>query len=222
MKLVIANRNYSSWSFRPWLLMTDFGLEFDLVEESLAGNDLRERLLRHSPAAKVPVLIDGPLTVWDSLAICEYVSEQYLGGRGWPESSGSRAHARSISAEMHSGLSALRSEMPMNIRARRVIQASPAAERDVRRVIEIWTDCRDRHGAEGDWLFGRFSIADCMFVPVAMRFITYGVDLTPPAAEYVEAVLENASVQEWIDAALLETEIIPEDEAGEDRESGKQ
>lgn len=217
MKLVIANRNYSSWSFRPWLLMTEFGLEFDLKEESLAGNDMKERLLRHSPAGRVPVLVDNGLTVWDSLAICEYVSEQHLSGRGWPDSATSRAHARSVSAEMHSGLMALRSEMPMNIRARRIIRASAAAEADVRRVDEIWSDCRQAHRAAGDWLFGEFSIADCMYAPVAMRFVTYGTLLSAPSQRYVETVLENPSVKTWVEAALKEIEIVPEDEAGEDR-----
>lgn len=217
MKLVIANRNYSSWSLRPWLLMKESGLEFDLVEESLAGDDMKERLLRHSPAGKVPVLTDGALTVWDSLAICEYISEQYLGGRGWPESAVSRAHARSVSAEMHSGLAALRSEMPMNIRARRTVNASAAALADVRRVDEIWADCRQLNESRGNWLFGEFSIADCMFAPVALRFMTYGANLSSQAQAYMETVLSNASIQAWIEAALKETEIVPEDEAGEER-----
>jgi glutathione S-transferase len=217
MKLVIANRNYSSWSLRPWLLLSEFGLDFELVEESLGGNDLKERLRRHSPSCKVPVLIDGDLTVWDSLAICEYVSEQYLDGKGWPAAPASRARARSVSAEMHSGFMGLRSEMPMNIRAKRTVTPSKPATRDIRRIDEIWSDCRAQSSGAGDWLFGGFSIADCMFAPVVMRFETYGAELSAPARRYRDTVLGNACVQNWIEAALKETEIIPEDEAGEPR-----
>jgi glutathione S-transferase len=217
MKLVIANRNYSSWSMRPWLLMSEFGLEFELVEESLAGNDLEERLRRHSPSCKVPVLVDGELTVWDSLAICEYLSEQYLDGKGWPESTASRAHARSVSAEMHSGFTGLRSGMPMNIRAKRTVMPSIAATRDIRRVDEIWSDCRQQYAGQGDWLFGRFSIADCMYAPVVMRFATYGTEISEAGQRYMATVLANANVKSWIEAALKETEIIPQDEAGEPR-----
>jgi glutathione S-transferase len=217
MKLVIANRNYSSWSLRPWLLLTEFGLEFELIEESLGGDDLKDRLRRHSPSCKVPVLIDGDLTVWDSLAICEYVSEQYLGGKGWPESVASRAWARSISAEMHSGFTGLRSEMPMNIRAKRTVTPSKAATRDIRRVDGIWTDCRQQYAGQGDWLFGSFSIADCMYAPVVMRFLTYGTEISEAGRRYMKTVEDNAGMQTWVEAALRETEIIPEDEAGEPR-----
>ena len=216
MKLVIANRNYSSWSLRPWLLMSEFGLKFDLIEESLAGDDLSERLGRHSPSCRVPVLIDGDVTVWDSLAICEYVSEQYLDGKGWPESPASRAQARAISAEMHSGFMALRSEMPMNIRAKRIITPSVAAVADVRRIDQIWSDCRRQYAGRGDWLFGSFSIADCMYVPVALRFRTYGMALSESGQRYMDTILENAGVKAWIGAAMQETEIIPQDEAGKD------
>ena len=137
--------------------MTEFGLDFELRQESLAGDDLKERLRQYSPSCKVPVLIDGDLTVWDSLAICEYVSERYLGGDGWPKAVDSRAYARAICAEMHSGFMALRSEMPMNIRARRMITPSDAALADVRRIDAIWSACRHQYGNEGDWLFGKSS-----------------------------------------------------------------
>jgi len=218
MKLVIANKNYSSWSMRPWLLMSEFGLEFEVVQESLAGSDLKERLGRHSPSCKVPVLIDKGLAVWDSLAICEYVSEQYLGGKGWPDAVSARAHARSISAEMHSGFMAMRSEMPMNIRARRVVQPSEAALANITRIDQIWLDCRQQYGGGGDWLFGKFSIADCMYAPVAMRFNTYGTELSKASQAYVSALSNNPSVMAWIEAARKETEIIPVDEAGEERQ----
>jgi len=217
MKLVIANRNYSSWSLRPWLLLSEFNVEFELVEESLGGGNLKKRLRRYSPSCKVPVLIDDDLTVWDSLAICEYVSERYLDGKGWPGAPDSRARARSVSAEMHSGFMGVRSEMPMNIRAKRTVAPSKAALADVRRIDEIWSDCRARHAGEGGWLFGRFSIADCMYAPVVMRFRTYGTEVSGPSQGYMETVSGNSSVKAWIEAALKETEIVPEDEAGEPR-----
>ncbi len=215
MKLVIANKNYSTWSFRPWLLMSEFNLAFEEISESLNGDDLTERLRRHSPSCKVPVLIDRGLTIWDSLAICEYLSEQYLAGKGWPESKTARAHARSVSAEMHSSFTGLRSEMPMNIRAKRQVSLSAAAHSDIRRIDDIWSDCRQQYGGSGVWLFGDFSIADCMFAPVVMRFLTYGADLYETSRAYMETVLENGSVQQWMIAAKAETEVIGADEAGE-------
>lgn len=215
MKLVIANKNYSTWSMRAWLMLSEFNLAFEEIRESLGGDDLKQRLRRHSPSCKVPVLIDGGLTVWDSLAICEYVSETCLNGKGWPADVNLRSHARSVSAEMHSSFVALRSEMPMNIRAERIVHASAAALADIRRVDDIWTDCRQQYKKRGAWLFGAFSIADCMFAPVVMRFKTYGVDLSDSSRQYMDTVLNNTSVKAWINAALAETEIIPDDEAGE-------
>jgi len=217
MKLVIANKNYSSWSMRAWVLLKAFDLEFEEIRESLKGDDLSERLRRYSPSARVPVLIDGDLTVWDSLAICEYVSETRLQGGGWPADAPARAHARSISAEMHSGFMALRSELPMNIRARRIIQPSGAALRDIRRIDGIWTDCRRRYGQQGDFLCGGFSIADCMFAPVVMRFKTYGAELSAESESYMAAMLRHNAVKSWIEGALAETEIIEADEAGKQR-----
>ncbi len=215
MKLVIANKNYSSWSLRPWLLMTEFDLAFEEINESLAGDDLKKRLSQYSPSCKVPVLIDEDLTVWDSLAICEYVSEKCLQGKGWPELETARAHARSISAEMHSSFVGLRSEMPMNIRAKRKVTLSEAALNDVRRIDDIWSECRQTYQEKGDWLFGDFSIADCMFAPVVMRFLTYDIDLSEQSQRYMTTVLNNSSLNTWITAAKQETEIIPSDEAGE-------
>jgi glutathione S-transferase len=215
MKLVIANKNYSTWSLRPWLLMSEFNLPFEEISESLNGDDLTERLRRHSPSCRVPVLIDSGLTIWDSLAICEYLSEQYLDGKGWPKSTAARAHARSVSAEMHSSFTGLRSEMPMNIRVKRQVSLSEAAYSDIRRIDDIWSDCRQQYGGSGVWLFGDFSIADCMFAPVVMRFMTYGADLSESSRAYMKTVIENGSVQQWMAAAKAETEIIGADEAGE-------
>lgn len=214
MKLVIANKNYSTWSLRPWLLLSHHNVVFDEVFESLGGDDLTERLRRHSPSARVPVLVHDNLTVWDSLAICEYISEIELEGRGWPGEIRERSQARSISAEMHAGFTALRSEMPMNIRARRTIEPSAAALRDIQRIDEIWSDCRKQAGSRGKWLFGEFSIADCMFAPVALRFMTYGADLSEASRTYMESILEHPGIVKWMTAAKTETEIIPADEAG--------
>ncbi len=161
--LVIGNYNYSTWSMRPWLLIKAFYIPCEVIVESLCGADLSERLRRHSPSARVPVLKDGVIDVWDSLAICEYLSEHYLDGKGWPADKTARAFARSVSAEMHSGFSALRGEMPMNIRARRRIEPSDACLRDIDRVTEIWETGRRNFAHQGNFLAGTFSIADCLF-----------------------------------------------------------
>lgn len=216
MKLVIGNKNYSTWSLRPWLLLSHFGIEFEEVQESLQADAIGERLGRYSPTRKVPVLIDGELTVWDSLSICEYVSEVHLGNRGWPSSPAQRATARSISAEMHAGFSALRAEMPMNIRARRHIDLSEAAMADLKRIDAIWS-LAPAH-KEGPWLFGDFSIADCMYAPVALRLLTYEVPLSEPAREYASAITEHPCIRNWMEAALTETEVVPEDETGVPRD----
>ena len=216
MKLVIGNKNYSSWSLRPWLLLTHFKLPFEEINISLGAENLSDQLQQFSPSCRVPVLIDGPVTVWDSLAICETVSEQYLDGKGWPTEETARAHARSISAEMHSSFLALRNELPMNCRARRKIAISPLALKDIARIDTIWSDCISRSNAGGPWLFGDFSIADCMFAPVVLRFRTYGIGGSEASQRYMENVLANKHLLAWIDAGKKEVEVLPEDEAGED------
>lgn len=214
LTLVIANKNYSSWSLRAWLFLKNTGAPFREIRIPLDTPETRSQIARYSPSGRVPVLLDGPRTVWDSLAICEYINETVPGANGWPEGLAARAMARSVSAEMHSGLAALRNEMPMNIRARRRITPSDAARADVARVLTNWESCRAQHGAGGPWLFGRFSIADAMYAPVVFRFQTYGVALTGSAAEYTRAVLAHPAVAEWEAAAAAETEIVPSDEAG--------
>ncbi len=214
MKLVIGNKNYSTWSLRPWLLLKHFDVAFDEVQESLKAEGLSERLAVHSPSKRVPVLIDSDLHIWDSLAICEYVSEQYLDGGGWPADAAQRARARAISAEMHAGFNALRSELPMNLRARRKVTLSDAAQRDIARIDELWSSQLNDVG--GPYLFGDFSIADCMYAPVALRFPTYGIELGEQATAYQQTLIENPSVREWVAAGLKETEIVEEDETGED------
>jgi glutathione S-transferase len=218
MKLVIGNKNYSSWSLRPWLLLKAFDVPFEEQNVSLLGlgtPGLTRRLLDYSPSARVPVLIDGERVIWDTLAICEYVSEQYLSGRGWPENPGCRARARAITAEMHSGFAALRTAMPMNCRAKRRLVPTGAVLADIKRVDEIWSDRRPIEDGDS-WLFGEFSIADCFYAPVAFRFETYGVVLSSEASEYMKKLLAHPAVEDWYHDALLESEVIVEDEAGED------
>ena len=215
MKLVIGNKNYSSWSLRPWLLLAHFGVDFEEVQESLRADGLKARFAQYSPTSRVPVLIDDEIVVWDSLAICEYVSEQYLAGKGWPRDKVLRAEARAVCAEMHAGFMGLRSELPMNCRATRKVDASAAAKQDIARIDDIWSRCMERH--PGGWLYGEFSIADCFYAPVVMRFKTYGVALSELAAQYQAFALEQTALNRWVESALTETEIIPEDEAGVDR-----
>jgi len=213
VKLVIGNKNYSSWSLRPWMLLSTFEVEFEEVQESLRQEGLTERLSQYSPTARVPVLIDESVTVWDSLAICEYVSEKYLMGKGWPQDQALRAEARAVSAEMHAGFMGLRSELPMNCRATRKVTLSAAAKRDIARVDDIWS--KRMSSGLGPWLFGDFSIADCFYAPVISRFQTYGISLSEAAGQYQSFFGEHDVLNRWIESAKQETEIIPEDEAGE-------
>lgn len=197
------------------MLLSTFGLAFEEVQASLKAEGLSERLGHYSPTNRVPVLIDDALTVWDSLAICEYVSDRYLEGQGWPRDMAKRAEARAVCAEMHAGFSGLRREMPMNCRALRTVDASEAARQDIARVDDIWAKGMAENG--GPWLFGDFSIADCFYAPVVMRFKTYDVSLSAGAAKYQEFFLQHNVLNTWVEAAMQETEIVPEDEAGVDR-----
>ncbi|MEL7331224.1 MAG: glutathione S-transferase family protein [Cyanobacteria bacterium J06560_2] len=215
MKLVIGNKNYSSWSLRAWLLLASFDLEFEEQLESLRQPGLQARLGQYSPTARVPVLIDSEVVVWDTLAIDEYVSEQYLAGKGWPADVARRAKARAICAEMHAGFMGLRSELPMNCRALRTVHPSEAAKKDIARIDDIWASCMDEYG--GPYLFGDFSIADCFYAPVVLRFRTYDVALSAAATKYQETMLKHAALNKWVEAGKAETEIVPEDEAGVDR-----
>ncbi len=215
MNLIIGNKNYSSWSLRPWLLLSFHGVPFEEIRIPLDQDNTQALFARYTEAAKVPVLQDGDLTVWDSLAICEYISEQYLGGGGWPEEARARAIARSCSAEMHSGFSEIRSQLPMNCRASgRKVLVSPALARDVARIDQIWSKYREAYSDSGPWLFGEFSIADCMFAPVAFRFQTYGVKLSDAAAQYMQFVLNSGKMHEWAEQARTEPETIEMDEVG--------
>lgn len=215
MELVIGNKNYSSWSLRGWLMLEAFDLPFKEVQLKLFTDEFYQQLAQYNAASKVPVLVDGDVVVWDSLAICEYINERHLDGKGWPADPTLRAQARAIANEMHSGFMGLRAEMPMNCRARRTVEPSAQALADIQRVDQLWSGLREQHGNQGDWLFGTFSIVDVMFAPVALRFMTYGIELSPPAQAYAEALRQHPAMQAWLADALLETEIVEEDEAGE-------
>jgi glutathione S-transferase len=206
LELTIGNKNYSSWSLRPWLTLKVGGIPFREVVVPLYRPESAAAIRARSPSAKVPVLRHGDAVVaWDSLAICEYAAEAFPAARLWPDDTAARAVARSISAEMHSGFGALRAHMPMNARAflpgrGRTIDAI----RDVDRVRALWRDTLAQYGREGAFLFGRFSIADAMYAPVVLRFRTYGVELDARLHEYCAAVLALPALEEWLAAARVE------------------
>jgi glutathione S-transferase len=211
LTLVIGNRNYSSWSLRPWLAMKQAGLAFEEVRILLNRTDTKAQILRHSPSGRVPCLVDGALAVWDSMAICEYVSERYAGGSLWPRDVGQRARARSIAAEMHSGFAALRTHMSMDIRGRypergAAALARPDVAADVARIQSIWTDCLGDSG--GPFLFGDFSIADAFYAPVVTRFRTYAVPLPAELGAYSDATFALPAMQQWVAAAVAEPETL--------------
>jgi glutathione S-transferase len=213
LTLVIGNKNYSSWSLRAWLFMKHAGIGFEEIVIALDTEETHEQIERYGPSGRLPVLRHGSVTVWDSLAICEYVAE--LTGTGWPRESEARAVARAVSAEMHSGFANLRMLWPMNARARRRRTAmTPALAADIERVDEIWCDCRQRFGAGGPWLFGEYSIADAMYAPVVLRFNTYGARISEMVRWYMASVLEDAALQEWLTAAKTEPWTIAADEVG--------
>jgi len=213
LTLVIGNKNYSGWSLRPWLFMKHVGLEFQELMVPLDTPETREQIDRYTPSGRVPVLRQGALCVWDSLAICEYIAE--LSGKGWPQAPEVRAVARAVCAEMHSGFSTLRSLWPMNARARNRRTAITAAlEADIERIDEMWNDCRGRFGAGGPWLFGEYGVADAMYAPVVLRFNTYGARISQTARWYMASVLEDGPLQEWLQAAKQEPWTIAAEEVG--------
>ncbi len=207
LTLIIGNKNYSSWSMRPWVALTAFGIPFTEVRVLLDQPDTSSRIAEYSAAGRVPVLIAGDITIWDSLAICEYVAEQFQELHLWPQDVAARAMARSVVAEMHSGFSDLRSAMTMNIRASMPGRGrTPGAQGDIGRISEIWEECLSRFGHH-QFLFGDFSIADAFFAPVVMRFHTYHVALAPALQAYCERVRAHPAVGRWITEALAETEV---------------
>jgi glutathione S-transferase len=213
MKLIIGNKNYSSWSLRAWLLLRNAGIPFDEEKISFNAPDFKERVGRYSPAAKVPVLVDGDLVVWDTLAIAEYVAEKYWEKKLWPEDRAARARARSICAEMHSSFFAMRNRMSMNCELSLTnVLFETDVQRDVDRIVEIWRDCREGFKARGRFLFGEFTIADAYFAPVTRRFVTYGTALPEFARRYVDAIASLPAMQDWLTAARAEHDFVEEDE----------
>jgi glutathione S-transferase len=214
--LVIGNKCYSSWSLRPWLLLRHAEIPFEELRIPLYTAETRARILPHSPSGRVPVFIDGALRIWESLAICEHLAERHPERCGWPRGAEARGVARSVSAEMHAGFQALRSELPLYCRgARRGVVPGPAARADLERVFSLLADCRSRFGAGGPWLFGSFSPADAMFAPVALRLLTYGVATPPAVGAWVDSIRRHPAIEDWIAAARRETEVVAEAERGE-------
>jgi len=209
MKLVIGDKNYSSWSMRPWLVLKHFGIAFEEAMVWLNEPETKAQILVHSPSGKVPCLVaDDGVTVWDSLAICETLAERYPQHAMWPRDAVARGHARSISAEMHSGFGNLRNNMWMNIRASFPGKnATPEALADIARIDAIWSECLETYG--GPFLFGQFTIADAMYAPVVMRFNTWQPELSEAAATYARRVTAQPAVKAWIDDALQEPHRIP-------------
>lgn len=215
MKLVIGNKNYSSWSLRPWLLLSANKVEFEEVVIPLLKADTHSRIAQYSQAGKVPVLKDGEVTIWDSLAICEYVSEVHLDGRGWPLDRTARAEARACSAEMHSGFFAIRNHLHMNFRAlNRKVEINDEIQKEIQRIDQLWSQYRKKYHADGPWLFGRLSIADCMYAPVASRFKTYGVEVSAQSQEYIQTVFSHPCIKQWLLDSQSETEVIQQSEVG--------
>jgi glutathione S-transferase len=210
--LVIGNRNYSSWSLRPWLLLRVAGVAFNEVVLPLDTPEFATRIAAYGAAGRVPVLVDGKVTVWDSLAICEYANERWLDGAGWPDAREQRALARSAAAEMHSGFAELRGQMPMNVRRRPdAYRWNAAADADILRLLALWRRLRAQAG-EGPFLLGRFGIVDAMFAPVCVRLRAYGVIVDDTAADFMAAIFALPAFKEWEAAAFAETAVIAADE----------
>jgi glutathione S-transferase len=215
LKLVIGNKNYSSWSMRPWLALRANDIAFDEIFIPLyTGEADKKRILGFTQSGKVPALIDGDVTVWDSLAIIEYAAERFPEARLWPEDRARRAHARSISAEMHSGFMALRNECGMNLhRPVRAIALSADARANVERIQQIWIECRERYGKLGPFLFGAFGGADAMFAPVVHRFRSYAIPVEAEVQAYMDTMTSLPAFQEWTRGGLAETLVIERLEA---------
>ncbi len=213
MKLFIGNQNYSSWSLRAWLIFAQHNIDVEIEKIPLFTNEFYKALEGVTPTAKVPTLVCENVTVWDSLAILEYVNEVCLEGKAWPKDQNERAKARAISAEMHSGFMALRNEMPMNCRAKRKVDLSDSALKDITRIDELWSEQMEQY--PDGYLFGDWSIADAMYAPVVLRIETYGIEMSEKAKRYSQKLLNSAAMKRWLDEASLETEIVTEDEAGE-------
>jgi glutathione S-transferase len=209
--IIIGNKNYSSWSLRAWLVLKYSQIKFTEIRIPLYTATTHQEISRYSPTGKVPVLYHEQVPIWDSLAICEYLAEGLPHRRLLPKHPFARVYARSICAEMHAGFPHLRKNMPMNCRAELPGKGmTPEVQTDIDRIISIWRDCREQFGGGGPMLFSHFTIADAMFAPIVLRFKTYGVELDATSQAYADAILNLPAMQEWLDAAKQETEIIPQ------------
>ena len=218
VRLVIGNKNYSSWSLRAWLCLRKCKLEFEEVLLPLDTPEFKARISEYSPTGRVPVLWHKGDPIWDSLAICEYANDVFAAGSLWPDDVASRGLGRSMVAEMHSGFMHLRNDMPMNCRVKnRHVPMSDGLQADIDRMCSLWTTALVAHSAGGSWLLGVFSIADAMFAPVVMRFRNYGVDVPAQVQAYCDHVLGDADMQAWVAAGLKETWIVEADEAGSEQ-----
>lgn len=216
MQLIIGNKRYSSWSLRPWLVLSHFGLPFEETLIQLDTPEFAEAVRRYSPSGRVPCLIDGDIAVWETLAIIEYLAESFSEHAIWPRNKAARAVARAISSEMHAGFSALRSACPMNLRRTFAYKdRGEGAAKDVTRITALWRDAKKRFGAGGPFLFGDFSAADAMYAPVVLRLTGYSWPLDPDIAEYVAAVHELPAMRAWKEAASAEPWIVHADEIDE-------
>lgn len=214
--LVIGNKLYSSWSMRPWLVMKAFGLPFEETLIPLYNPDSKARLLEHSPSGKVPLLIDGDIKVWESLAIIEYLAEKHPAAHIWPRDAKARAHARAICSEMHAGFTALRNACPMNLGKRLAPRdRGDAVASDVARLADIFREARARFGGDGSFLYGAFSAADAMYAPIATRLDTYSISIDATSRAYVDAVIGHPTFREWRAAALSEPWVIADSEGDE-------
>lgn len=212
LKLVIGNKNYSSWSLRPWFWLKQNQIPFEEIRLPLFTDQWHREIGTYTPTRCVPVLVDDGFCVWESVAIIDYVLEALPTAKGWPADKKARATAQSVVAEMHSGFLALRAELPLNVRARcsrSLDNFSDAAQQQIQRIQTLWRDCHQHYGQHGPWMFGEFSIADAMYAPVALRFITYGVSVIPEAQYFMEAIQASKIMQQWIEAAIAEPERLP-------------
>jgi glutathione S-transferase len=213
MHLILGNKNYSSWSLRPWIAMKVAGLAFDEEVISLNAPEFKNRLLQVSGTGKVPALIDGDVRIWESLSILEYVAEKFPSAQLWPADPKARAHARTIASEMHAGFLPLRRSCPMNLwRPVKKLALNEETVANVRRIEAMWVECRTRYGNGGPFLFGHFTAADAMYAPVVSRFHTYAIDVGPAARNYMNSIMALTAWREWRDAALKEPWVLPEDE----------
>lgn len=213
LKLILGNKNYSSWSLRPWIAMRQAGIAFEEEVIPLYETGSAERIASYSPTGKVPVLIDGDMVIWESLAILDHLSDRFPRAGLWPENPNARALARAVSAEMHAGFGPLRRNCPMNVRrVGRKRELPPEVSADIRRIDSIWTECRTRFGGGGPFLFGAFGAADAMYAPVVSRFVSYGIEVGAVGAAYMAAVTSLPAWKEWCDAGRAETWVMPNNE----------